>query len=289
MTNGNAHFSFCVMEITANGRQLPRFGNYSDVLARATNRVRNMLGRRRRFDTGFSRATRMRPRYATRSFTRSNRRRPTSGRGITDHYDRRLIYRKRRMPRYMRKRWRGFVKKTLAVSTKLLGTKTVVYNKQLVSSLDVKTVSNSQDVNAVSLYGVEGDNTSMLGYRDLNNISDLMTSINNTGTVFFGSAILDLTVTNVNRYYDGVSSSPWNWKNEIDVYEISFKRELNRASVGGVIYKKLNLETMFNSGSAGTIGDITSGSVYLFVAQTGGILVANPIFNWRARVRFTDV
>ena len=60
-------------------------------------------------------------------------------------------------------------------------------------------------------------------------------------------------------------------------------------SVGGVIYKRLNLETMFNSGSAGTIGDITSGSVYLFVSQTGGILVANPTFNWRARVRFTDV
>ena len=60
-------------------------------------------------------------------------------------------------------------------------------------------------------------------------------------------------------------------------------------SVGGVIYKRLNLETMFNSGSAGTIGDITSGSVYLFVAQTGGIGVVNPTFNWRARVRFTDV
>ena len=30
----------------------------------------------------------------------------------------------------------------------------------------------------------------------------------------------------------------------------------------GVIRKGLNLETMFNAGSAGTIGDITSGSVY---------------------------
>ena len=60
-------------------------------------------------------------------------------------------------------------------------------------------------------------------------------------------------------------------------------------SVGGVIYKSLNMETMFNSGNAGTVADITSGSVYLFVAQTGGIGVVNPTFNWRARVRFTDV
>ena len=60
-------------------------------------------------------------------------------------------------------------------------------------------------------------------------------------------------------------------------------------SVGGTIYKSVNMETMFNSGNAGTVADITSGSVYLFVAQTGGIGVVNPIFNWRARVRFTDV
>ena len=60
------------------------------------------------------------------------------------------------------------------------------------------------------------------------------------------------------------------------------------SSVGGVIYKKINLETMFNAGSAGTIGDITSGSVYLFVAQTAGIGIANPSFNWRARIRFQD-
>ena len=60
------------------------------------------------------------------------------------------------------------------------------------------------------------------------------------------------------------------------------------SSVGGVIYKKINLETMFNAGSAGTIGDITSGSVYLFVAQTAGIGIANPSFTWRARIRFQD-
>jgi len=56
----------------------------------------------------------------------------------------------------------------------------------------------------------------------------------------------------------------------------------------GVIYRKINLETMFNTGSVGTIGDITSGSLYLLVAQSGGILVANPTFTYLGRVKFTD-
>ena len=59
-------------------------------------------------------------------------------------------------------------------------------------------------------------------------------------------------------------------------------------SVAGTIYKKINLETMFNAGTAGTIGDITSGSIYLFVAQTANIGTANPVFNWRSRIRFQD-
>lgn len=57
----------------------------------------------------------------------------------------------------------------------------------------------------------------------------------------------------------------------------------------GVIQKTLNLETMFNAGSAGTIGDITSGSVYMFIAQSGGITTTAPTLAYRARIRYTDV
>lgn len=59
--------------------------------------------------------------------------------------------------------------------------------------------------------------------------------------------------------------------------------------LGEVIYKPLNLETMFNDGVAGTIGDITSGSVYLFAAQNGGISVAGPITEWDVRIRYSDM
>lgn len=57
----------------------------------------------------------------------------------------------------------------------------------------------------------------------------------------------------------------------------------------GVIQKNLNLETMFNAGSTGAIGDITSGSVYMFIAQSGGITTTAPTLAYRARVRYTDV
>ena len=60
-------------------------------------------------------------------------------------------------------------------------------------------------------------------------------------------------------------------------------------SAADVVYKKLNLEEMFNAGSAGTIGDITSGSIYFFVAQNGGMLIAAPDFRADARIRYTDV
>lgn len=60
-------------------------------------------------------------------------------------------------------------------------------------------------------------------------------------------------------------------------------------AVSGTIFKKnLNLETMFNGGAAGTIGDITSGSVYVMFAQAGSIGVAAPQCTWRCRIRYAD-
>lgn len=53
-------------------------------------------------------------------------------------------------------------------------------------------------------------------------------------------------------------------------------------------YRKLNLETCFNTGNAGTIGDITSGSLYLFVANNGSFGTAAPFFGGTCRVKFAD-
>lgn len=56
----------------------------------------------------------------------------------------------------------------------------------------------------------------------------------------------------------------------------------------GEVYKRFSLETMFNAGTAGTIGDITSGSVYLVYGTTSTFGVAAPSIDWDSRVRYVD-
>jgi len=56
-----------------------------------------------------------------------------------------------------------------------------------------------------------------------------------------------------------------------------------------VIYKKLNLDVAFNAGTAGTVGDITSGALYVLFSMNGNILTGNPYVKWVSRVRYTDV
>lgn len=63
----------------------------------------------------------------------------------------------------------------------------------------------------------------------------------------------------------------------------------NDYCVADVIFKPLSLETMYNAGTDDQIGSITSGSIYLFVAQAGTALTAAPSFIYRSRVRYTDV
>jgi hypothetical protein len=60
-------------------------------------------------------------------------------------------------------------------------------------------------------------------------------------------------------------------------------------AIAGTIFKNLNLETVFNTGTAGTVGDITTGSIYLFVAQVGSITIATGDFFARSRIRYTDL
>jgi len=59
--------------------------------------------------------------------------------------------------------------------------------------------------------------------------------------------------------------------------------------IADTLFKRINLETMFNDGNAGTIGDITSGSIYMFVAGTNRLNGADLLQDTKVRVRYTDV
>lgn len=63
----------------------------------------------------------------------------------------------------------------------------------------------------------------------------------------------------------------------------------NTLQLSGQCYKKLNLETLYNSGNAGTIADIASGSLYAVAAHTGTFLTSSPTLSTYFRVRYTDV
>ena len=53
-------------------------------------------------------------------------------------------------------------------------------------------------------------------------------------------------------------------------------------------YVKLNHQVEFNAGSAGTVGDIQTGSVYCLIWQNGRILVAAPTADIYTRIRYSD-
>lgn len=57
---------------------------------------------------------------------------------------------------------------------------------------------------------------------------------------------------------------------------------------GMLKFKKLNLETIFNAGTAGTVADITSGSIYIFFCQSGSLAFTSATLNFQSRIRFID-
>ena len=60
--------------------------------------------------------------------------------------------------------------------------------------------------------------------------------------------------------------------------------------IGAKRYKRLNTITEFNTGNAGTVGDITTGAVYLMIAQNSSISGGGiGTFAFYNRLRFSDV
>lgn len=53
-------------------------------------------------------------------------------------------------------------------------------------------------------------------------------------------------------------------------------------------YIKMNMNTEFNTGSAGTVGDIQTGSVYVLAYCAGALITASPTHSFYSRIRFQD-
>lgn len=153
----------------------------------------------------------------------------TAGRGVTLEHDRARIYRKRRMPRFKKRRWRRFVKKVFAVAEKNLGSRTVVFNRSIPYSSTSTTV---QIVGTVGLYTMQS-NTS-LHQNDLDNIGRLEglvdTTVPNlglTGKYFFQSGVLDLSIRNVSFLTGDENNLNALATLEVDIYEMTCRMKGN--------------------------------------------------------------
>lgn len=156
----------------------------------------------------------------------------TSGVGVTVQHDARQIYRKRRMPRRMKRKWKRFTRSVHAVAEKDLGSRTVVFNRAQTFS---NVTNGNQGLGYLALYSGNGAGDTWM--RDLSNISindnSGTTDLRATGdfiylsTKFiFKSAVLDITIRNTSTYTavaTPVLSS--NAKLELDIYEILSGRE----------------------------------------------------------------
>lgn len=145
------------------------------------------------------------------------RRRGTSGQGITNQYDRSRIYRKSRMPRFRRRRWRRFNRRVNAVSEKDLGSRTVVRNNLSITTAPMDPAGEQQHaVFYHTLYGLQ--NATFGSNNDINEMSQ-DSDLGSTGKAIFKSAVLDLTFRNTSIRAESSTNPPITL--EVDVYEIS--------------------------------------------------------------------
>lgn len=156
-------------------------------------------------------SSKVRSRYwKSRTRTATNKKKSRFLGGVTNQYDVKTIYRKRRMPGRKRRQWVKAVKKHQAIATKSVGTRTALKNGTLAGSF----TGSGQFVCSAAMYGLNGaaDWGINQGYKDLFDIL----SGDTTGEMdarnekcIFTSSVLDLTFHNTG-----------DTKLEVDIYHI---------------------------------------------------------------------
>lgn len=189
--------------------------------------------------------------YGGGAITRS-RNRGSSGQGVTSQYDRKVVYRKKYMPRGKKRIWKRFVKKTNAVIARNLGTKTVLFNTQLSSTF----ADNTQQYVVATLYGADGDTDTSVqcGHKDIAQVmfNDPETTGPNlrTAKVSFQSAVMDITMCNLSTVEAGNNTGSL----EIDVYDIQYKKAQDALSLNALITSsETNTPTIAGAGTSITM------------------------------------
>lgn len=185
------------------------------------------------------------------------RRKYRSRTGVTSQHDYSLIYRKKAMPYRKRKLWSNFLRKNIAADMKLMGTKTFVFNHSITRIVNnaagnAPTGGAAQECGVCHLYGntaEPGDPAQIqlaeVGYRDVHRVTNALISGAPAGDVsrgafrstklVFGSAVLDITVTNTAPTFttDPTPVQQFGGRVEIDLYDIVYRKTTVDESIHG--------------------------------------------------------
>jgi len=176
-----------------------------------------------------------------------NRRQVRSGNGVTTQHDRQLVYRKRTMPRFKKRRWRSFIKRVNAVSEKDLGSRTVVRNNLVVESFTMNLAGESfQEQMQLGLYT---NRDSAVDHLNDIGVMTRDTDVGTTGKLLFHSAILDCTFRNTSSHNAVDTLNFSTIRLECDVYEISSSAEWGNANAS---HGANTLKDVFGEGATDT-------------------------------------
>lgn len=173
--------------------------------------------------------------------------------------DQRMVYRKKSMPIRKKRRWRSFVRKINAVAERELGTRTVLFNDQLLLS---SSASGKQLCLSLALYSCTNADATKTWLSDLAQIVNLENTasptaalgetVDDTTKFMFHSGIMDITLRNISGYNNGVGGPievDAAAQMELDVYEIYIRKDLKTNTV-----TNNTLSQMFNSFDTKEIG-----------------------------------
>lgn len=184
---------------------------------------------------------------------------------VTQHRDFASQYVRRRMPRYKKRAWKSFVRKSTAVQRKNAATKTVVFNNRIVST---STAGNQQYL-SFALYGINGDtdnSTTYVGYQDMLKVFDNEPGVKQeavgspaifyptNGKLHFNTGVLDFTLRNLSGDTDA----------EVDVYYGYHTKD-----VGNTNIMQQNFSTLRNTFANATNDAIKSGNTSVNLGQRG--------------------
>lgn len=153
-----------------------------------------------------------------------------SGIGVTNQHDSRSVYRRTRQPRRKRRRWRKFTNKVHAVAENELGTRTVLFNKTIVST---NTNPTNHGIADYALYSWQSSSTNLNDLDQMGTYENGSDPTANQGITIskstkwlFKSGILDITFRNTSYVLNAslVAIPAPEAKLEVDVYDMLSSR-----------------------------------------------------------------